>query len=281
MLDLSIVIIGYKSRGLVKNCLNSIYANLASSKLNYKIVIVENASNDGTIELVHEKYPQVKLIALNKNSGYSKAVNLGIRTFEAKYYFVLNPDTLFTQEKSIDNLYNFMELNPEIGLAGPKLVNPDGSTQMSCCKFPLFLVPIYRRTKLGKIKQIANKIDDYLMKNWDHQQTCFVDWVIGTGMFVRHQALEKVGLMDERFFMYFEDTDWCRRFWEAGWRVCYLANVEVIHYHGRPSLKHGGIVDLFFNQSTRVHIASWLKYFMKYRSKEKPQIPSSENIKQI
>jgi len=280
MLDLSIIIVGYKTRGLIKNCLNSIYSNLANSKLNYKIVIVDNNSQDGTVELIRDKFPEIELIVLDKNKGYSKAVNKGIRKFEAKYYFVLNPDTLFVQENIIDRLHGFMETNTEVGLAGPKLVNPDGSIQMSCCRFPSFFLPIYRRTALGKIRKIAKKIDTFLMKSWDHGQTSFVDWVIGTGMFVRHEALAKAGLMDERFFMYFEDTDWCRRFWESGWKVCYVADIEIIHYHGRPSLKSGGITDLFFNKGTRIHIASWLKYFLKNIFKSKINHNTMEQEKQ-
>ena len=106
------------------------------------------------------------------------------------------------------------------------------------------------------------------MAEWDHGENRNVDWVIGTGMFVRDKALKDVGLMDERFFMYFEDVDWCRRFWENNWPVHYLSEVEIIHYHGRPSAKTEGLIkSVLFNPNARVHINSWLKYFIKYFGK--------------
>lgn len=265
MHDLSIVIVGYKTRGLIKNCLNSILKNLANTKLDYRIAVVDNDSQDGTVEMIRQDFTQVKLIEMGGNFGYSKAVNRGIRLVKAKYYFVLNPDTLFLEKNIVERIYNFMEKHPKIGMVGPKLINPDGSIQNSCCRFPSFFLPIYRRTKLGRVKRFAKKIDKFLMKDWDHDSNSYVDWVIGTGMFIRRKALKDVGLMDERFFMYFEDTDWCRRFWRCGWKVCYFSDVSIIHYHGRPSLKSGGLRDIFLNKGTRIHIKSWLQYFSKYK----------------
>ena len=107
------------------------------------------------------------------------------------------------------------------------------------------------------------------MLDWDHNQTIPVDWVIGTGMMVRHDALQQVGLMDERYFMYFEDVDWCRRFWQYGWKIYYLADVKIVHYYSRDSAKSMGLSSIF-NKLTRIHISSWLKYFFKYFGKEKP-----------
>ena len=271
MKDLAIIIIGYKTRGLLKNCLNSIFENLKDSSLDYQVIVVDNHSQDGTIEMIKERFPQVKLIALDKNYGYARAVNKGIKAIEARYYFILNPDTLFLEKKVIDRLYQFMEENPKIGMVGPKLINPDKTIQPSCCRFPSFLIPLYRRTGLGKLPWVKKKIEKFLMLDWNHQERRPVDWVLGTGMFVRAEAIKEVGLMDERFFMFFEDTDWCRRFWEKNWPVYYFADAEIVHYHGRPSLNRGGIWDLFFNRGTRIHIQSWLKYFLKYLFKKKPR----------
>ncbi|MDD4606800.1 MAG: glycosyltransferase family 2 protein [Patescibacteria group bacterium] len=262
--DVAIIIVNYKSKGLLKNCLKSIFSDLENTTLNYSVVVIDNDSQDDSEQMLIQEFPRTERIFLKNNLGYARAVNLGLKKFPAKYYFVLNPDTLFLEKKVIERLFNFMEAHPRVGLVGPKLINPDRSIQYSACRFPNFWVPIYRRTKLGKLKRASQKIDHFLMHEWDHRDTREVDWVLGTGMFVRHQAMEEVGGMDERFFMYFEDVDWCRRFKEKNWPVYYLADVEVIHYHGRPSAEMTGIKSILFSRGTRIHIASWLKYFLKY-----------------
>lgn len=109
------------------------------------------------------------------------------------------------------------------------------------------------------------------MIDWDHNKTRQVDWILGTGMIVRDDALKQVGFMDERFFMYFEDTDWCRRFWEANWLVYYIHDIEIVHYHGRPSAQTSVIFG-FLSKQTRIHIVSWLKYFIKYLEKKEIKI---------
>lgn len=112
------------------------------------------------------------------------------------------------------------------------------------------------------------------MLDWDHHETRPVPWVIGTGMILRGKALKQVGLMDERFFMYFEDVDLCRRFWENDWEVYYLAHIEIVHYYGRDSAKHTGFISIF-NKLTRIHVISWLKYFIKYLGHKKINVPKN------
>jgi len=269
MLDLSIVIINYNSRGLLRQCLRSIFSNLKQSQLQYKVVVVDNNSQDSSVDMVREGFPAVRIIPLEKNLGYAKAVNIGIKSIEGRYYLILNMDTTIVQKKAFEHMVEFMDQHPSAGLAGPKLINPNGTTQISCCQFPKFFYPLYRRTLLNKLPIAKKAIRDYLMLDWDHKNSRPIDWVIGTGMIVRHKAIKQVGLMDERFFMYFEDVDWCRRFWINNWKIYYISDIEIVHYYSRDSAKQMGIISLF-NKQTRVHITSWIKYFIKYLGHEKP-----------
>lgn len=267
MLNLSIVIVNYKARGLLRLCLKSIFNNLKEGAIDYKVVVVDNNSHDGSVEMVREEFPAVRLIPRETNSGYAKGVNTGIKSIEAQYYLILNPDTTIVQRGAISKMIDFMNNNPKVGLAGLKLINPNGTTQVSCCQFPKFFYPLYRRTALGKLPPFKKAVREHLMLDWDHDETKQVPWVIGTGMIIRGDALKQVDLMDERFFMYFEDTDWCRRFWENNWQVYYIHDVEVVHYYSRDSAKVSGLIGIFSKQ-TRVHISSWLKYFIKYLGRE-------------
>lgn len=270
MLDLSIVIVNYNARGLLRQCLKSIFSNLENSNLTHKIVVVDNASHDGSIDMVRESFPAVRLIPLEQNRGYGRAVNIGIKSIECRYYLILNMDTTIVQERAFERMVRFMEEHSDVGLAGPKLINPSGTTQASTCTFPKFLYPLYRRTFLGKLPVAKRTIHKYLMLDWDHGKTIPVDWVIGTGLLVRNEAIKQVGLMDERFFMYFEDVDWCRRFWENNWSVYYIHDIEIVHYHSRGSASKNGLPSVFLNRLTRVHVYSWIKYCLKYSGKQLP-----------
>lgn len=274
MLDLSIVIVNYNARGLLRQCLKSLFKNLDGTHISYKVIVVDNNSHDDSIAMVREQYPQVRLIPLEENRGYAKGVNVGIKSIECRYYLILNMDTTIVQSRAIERMVEYMDANGKVGLAGPKLINPDSTTQASSCLFPKFMYPLYRRTFLGRLPFARSAISSYLMLDWDHNETQSVDWVIGTGMIVRNDALQHVGLMDERFFMYFEDVDWCRRFWLHGWHVSYIADIEIVHYHSRESAKQSGMISVLLNRQTRIHITSWFKYIMKYLGKDVPHAHS-------
>ncbi len=265
-MDVSIIILNYKSKGLTKQCLKGI--DLLKSGLNIETIVVDNASRDGTPEMVREEFPNVKVVESPINSGFAAGNNLGIRKSTGKYIMILNPDVAI-MNNSIDVLYQFMEQHPEVGLAGPRLINPDGTTQASCRTFPTPQIVIYRRTPLGKLPTPKKMLKRHLMVNWDHSKNSPVDWMIGACFFVRREAMEKVGLMDERFFLYLEDVDWCRRFWQAGYQVYYIADAEMVHYHQRLSAENPGLKGIF-SYATRIHIISAIKYFAKYFGDNKP-----------
>jgi GT2 family glycosyltransferase/lipopolysaccharide/colanic/teichoic acid biosynthesis glycosyltransferase len=253
--DVSIIIVSYNSYDVLKSCLDSISKQEFAGET--EVIVVDNASADGTPDMVREQYPWVKLIAGNQNLGYSKGVNVGIRHAGGRFFYILNPDTLVKQD-TVHKLYDFMERTPDAGIAGPKLVFHDGNIQYSCRRFYTFKVLLLRRTPLGKIFKNAKAVREHVMLDFDHATTREVDWLLGAAMFVRREAVEAVGLMDERFFLYFEDVDWCYRMKEHGLRVYYHPESVVVHGYARESAQS------VMNRSFVSHLVSLFRYYEKW-----------------
>lgn len=264
-MDLSVVILNYKNRGLVRQCVKTI--ELYAPKLAYEIIVVDNDSQDGTELMMathfpKEKFPHVTFIQSGGNIGYAGGNNIGIKASSGKYVCIMNPD-ITVRAGALDELVRFMEANPEVGVCGPKLTHPDGSLDHSSYRFPTPAIPVYRRTPLGKTAAGKKALSSYLMADADRNVTRDVDWLLGAVLMVRREAIDQVGLLDDRYFLYFEDTDWCRRFWQAGWRVTYHAGANMVHYHERLSAQ-GSWITGPFRKSVRIHISSCIKYFRKW-----------------
>lgn len=259
-MDISIIILNYRSKGLTKQCLKGI--RLLQTSLQIQTIVVDNASNDGTDEMVRDEFSWAEYISSPENKGYAAGNNLGIHKAKGKYLVILNPDVAIFNN-SLETLFKYMETHPHVGLCGPKLINPDGSVQASCRTFQTPKIIYYRRTPLGRLPKPRQLIRQHLMLDWDHRQNRPVDWMIGACFMVRASVLPVVGLLDERFFLYLEDMDWCRRFWQSGYEVHYVADAEMVHYHQRLSAENPGLVGLF-SYGTRIHIISAFKYFAKY-----------------
>ncbi len=257
----SIVILNYKRAGLVKQCIKGI-VKLAA--VPYEIIVVDNNSQDD-IEKVVDQFYQVRLIKAKKNRGFAAGNNLGIKQAQGEFIMIINPD-IAVLEGSIEAMVQFLEQHPEAGMVVPQLLNPDGSIQMSVMRFPTLLIPLYRRTWLERTKKGQSKLDWYLLREWDHQSIREIEWALGACMMVRRQALNEVGLMDERYFLYVEDTDWCRRFWQQGWKIYYLPSAKMVHYHARES------AGKFLSKLNIVHLISWFKYFWKFRKDNTPSL---------
>ncbi|MFA6908959.1 MAG: glycosyltransferase family 2 protein [Patescibacteria group bacterium] len=259
-MKLSIIILNYKTRGLLKQCIRGIqeYTQGYSSEL----IVVDNASHDGTREMMQEEFPSVVFIETKKNLGFGAGMNAGMNIAHGDYFLLLNTDIAILDD-AIQRLVAYMDQHPRVGIAGPRLMNPDGSVQYSCYRFPSFFTALWRRSPFGKLSSVRHLLKTYVMADFDHASSRPVDWILGACMIVRKEALQRVGMFDERFFLYVEDTDWCRRFWEQKWEVHYSADAEIVHYHGRQSAENPGISGIF-SYATRVHILSWMKYFLKY-----------------
>ncbi|MFH1286288.1 MAG: glycosyltransferase family 2 protein [Candidatus Magasanikbacteria bacterium] len=271
MKDISIVIVNYKMKEDIEKCLVSLYKDIEGLPLDIGVVVADNHSEDGIDDLLREKFPNVEVIIQETNPGFGTSQNAGMKRSEASYYFVLNPDTVFSSDSSIiARMHSFMEEYKKIGMIGPKIIYPDGSLQYSCWRFPKHLQPLYQRTKLGKTKRGKKRVDHHHMTAFDHNETRPVDAIMGSAMFARNEAVKDVGVFDERYWMYYEDIDWCLRMWEAGWPVYYVHDIVIIHAHGRGSAKVSGVFKAFIkNKLARVHIYSWLKFIWKWKGRVK------------
>lgn len=258
-MKLSIIILNYHSAGLVRQCVRGVYK--APPPLEFEVIVVDNASSDGVGEWLKVNYPPVVFVQLKKNRGYSAGNNAGIKQAQGEYVLILNPDVVIAKGQ-LEQMVKFMNKNKSVGLAGPRLTNPDGSLQYSTYHWPSFWLPIWRRTRLGQWSVWARQVKKYQMMDWGHQDNRPVDWLLGACLIARQTALKTVGLLDERYFLYVEDTDWCRRFWQAGWQVYYIAEVSLTHFHERLSAQAGW--SALFKKVTWIHISSWLKYFRKW-----------------
>lgn len=251
----SIIIVSYNSRDPIYPCLTTI--RRFPPRDPWEVVVVDNSSTDGTAEMVREKFPWVRLVANSTNLGYSKAVNQGIRLAQGDYFLILNPD-IMVRSGSLQALLDFADQNQDGGLFGAKLLNPDGSVQHSCRRFYTFLVLLMRRTLLGKLFPNSRAVSRHLMSDFDHEESRPVDWILGACMLVRRQIVEQVGSMDERFFLYFEDVDWCYRIQRAGYKVYYVASAVMDHQHTRASAASP------FSRPLWAHLMSLLRYYEKW-----------------
>jgi len=259
-MDLSIVILNYKTKGLVKQCIRNVMVSTAN--LDYEIIVVDNNSEDGIEEMLSENFPEIKFIQTGNNLGFAAGNNAGIKHTKGRYVMTLNPDVTVLNG-SIKKMHEFMEANSNVGIVGPKLINPDGSFQISCRTFQTPKYILYRRTPLGMLPFAKRQLDKHLMLDFDHLSNKEVDWFLGACMLIRKEVLEKVGLFDERFFMYLEDMDLCRRVWMNNYKVYYLSGAEMVHLFERASANDNWNF-LRLNKLTRIHMASGIKYFAKY-----------------
>lgn len=265
-IKLSILILNYKTKGLLKQCLRGIQD--CKLPMSHEVIVVDNHSQDGSVEMVKTHFPRVSMVAARHNRGFAAGMNIGLSRASGEFVMTLNTDVAIFSG-AIDALLAYVESHPQVGMALPKLINPDGTTQLSCFRFPTAMVPIYRRTFLGTTPHAQSIIRHYLMSDWDHKDNRPVGWGLGACLLIRRTAIEQAGLFDERFFLYYEDADLCRRFWQRGWEVHFVASAEMVHYHQRLSAEHHGLRSLF-DYPTRIHIQSAIKYFAKYLGAAKP-----------
>lgn len=263
----SFVTVCYKTPGLIRMLLKG--AERANFKFSYEYFLVNNAPEDGTSQMVREKFPWVQVIDSSRNVGFGAGNNLAIRRARGQYVMLLNPDlTIFPDE--IEKLVKFMDEHPDVALAGPGLFNPDGTRQDSCYRQPNIMIPLYRRTVFGRLPQGRRAIHHYLMRDcqpMDKAQE--VDVLMASAIIMRRSALEEIGLFDESYFMYFEEMDICRRAWEKKWRVVYVPDSKLVHYHQRES-RIDWPWHIITNRPARAHIISALYYFRKFWRKPNP-----------
>jgi len=235
--DLGIVIVNWNTRDLLRDCLRSV--QVSQGDFTCRVVVVDNASADGSADMVRAEFPDVTLIASAENEGYSRANNRGLRALgfaqgcadedAPRYALALNPDTVLPPAALSDMLV-YMDAGATIGVAGPKLVLPDGSLDLACRRsFPTPEISFYRMVGLSKLFPRSRRFGRYNLTYLDPDVETEVDSVVGAFMLVRRAAIQQVGLFDETFFMYGEDLDWAFRIKQAGWKVMYNPRVTVTH----------------------------------------------------
>lgn len=234
-MDLSIIIVSYNTRDLLQQALNSIYGNEINYK--YEVFVVDNISPDGSADMVRKEFPQVKLISNEDNVGYARANNQAIRDAKGEYILLLNPDTVVLPG-SLDKLVDYLKQHRDVGALGPKIVLPDGSLDKACKRgFPTPLNSLFKTVGLDKFFPKSKLFGGYNLTYLDEDEVHLVDSLVGACMLVPREVIERVGMLDEQFFMYGEDIDWCYRIKNAGWKVCYYPEAKIIHHKRASSSK--------------------------------------------
>jgi len=271
MLDLGIVIVNWNTRELLEKCLRTVYAS--EGDFSYNVVVVDNASTDGSADMVRERFPQAQLIASPTNDGFPRGNNQGLRLLgfrgvgrveqgAPRYALLLNPDTE-VPPTALGRMIQFMDARPEVGVAGPKLIMAGGQLDVACRRgFPTPAVSFYHFSGLARVFPHNPRFARYNMTFADPDQDLEVDSVVGAYMQVRRECIEAVGLMDEAFFMYAEDLDWAYRIKDAGWRVWYHAAVTVYHHKRAASQK-----------SARAQFEFWRAMLIFYRKHYRRRTP--------
>lgn len=278
MIDLSIVIVSWNVQGLLQRCLESIHASVAGShsagphgqSLQFEVIVVDNASDDDSVRMVRNRFPDVQVVANQTNRGFPAANNQGVALSRGRYVLLLNPDTAVVDD-ALSQLIAFADQHPAVGMVGPRLLNADGSVQPSRRRFPTLTIAFIESTWLQPMvlsldstgvsralsTPIRRMLDRYYVADRSENMVQDVDWITGAAMFTRREAIEDVGLMDEGFFMYSEELDWCRRFREEGWRIVYFPGAQIVHHVGKSSEQVVAARHIHFQTSK-------VRYFRKY-----------------
>lgn len=272
MPDLGLVILNYNTRALLQACLRS----LAQTRgVNLELVVVDNGSRDGSAEMMRAEFPQIRLIASERNGGYAYGNNLALREFLARpspprALMLLNTDTLVPPD-ALAGLLDFLDSHPDAGVVGPKLVRADGSLDLACRRsFPTPQVSFYRMLGLSRLFPRSPRFGRYNMTFLDENETARVDSVVGAAMLLRTDALRQAGLLDEAFFMYGEDLDLALRIKQRGWNVYYYPGVQILHYKRESSrqskkaqVEFYRAMELFYDKHYRATTPFWLDWLVR------------------
>ena len=252
-LDITIIIVGWNSKEYLLKCLQSLF----KEKINYttEIIFVDNGSSDGSIEAVRDEFKFVKIIENSKNLGFARANNLGINQSSGRYLCLINPDIIILPG-CINRIISYMDNHPSVGILGPKVLNPDMTLQISWRKLPSLFNCFCRAFALDSILlrlKGLKKLQNHKIRQTEVLSGCF--WM------VKREALQEVGYLDETFFIYAEDIDWCKRFKEREWNVVYFPKSQAIH-HGGTSSKHAPITS--YLQMQKANLQYWRKHHGTY-----------------
>jgi len=233
MKDLSIIIVNYNAGNLLKECIESV--KNSALNISYEIIVIDNNSSDNSIDLIRNRFENLKIIMNKMNVGFARASNQGINGSKGRYILLLNPDTVILPD-CLKKMVEFMDAHPKAGVAGCKVLNPNGTLQLACRRsFPAPSVSFYRLTGLSRLFPKSKTFARYNLTYQNPDVVQEVDAVSGSFMMIIRKALDEVGMLDEQFFMYGEELDLCFRMKEKGWKVYYVPDARIIHYKGKSS----------------------------------------------
>lgn len=232
--DLSITICSWNTVDDLRACLSSLQA--VRDEANFEVIVVDNNSADDSPDMVEREFPWVRQFRQSRNLGFTGGQNFAMEQRQGRHVLMLNSDTVVHPE-ALRTVMSYLEVNPDVGMVGPRLLNPDGSLQFSCRRFPNPVAALFRNTPIGKLFPNNRFTRDYLMQDWGHDAVRDVDWVSGAALFATEECISRIGLLDPEYFMFCEDVDWCWRCHEAGLRVVYLPDAIITHAIGRSTDK--------------------------------------------
>jgi hypothetical protein len=253
MIDLTLIIVSWNVRDFLAACLDSVQAN--AGDLNYEIIVVDSASADGTIEKVRERYSWVKLLPQESNVGFTRGNNIGLRAAQGRYLMLLNPDTEVIGD-ALPRMVRYMDEHAKVGIVGPRTLNSDGSTQSTRRRFPTLLTAIFESTWLQKFAP-RRLLDHFYVRDIADSDIADVDWVQGSALMTRREVYQQIGGLDEQYVMFSEEMDWCKRAKQAGWRVVYIGDAQIIHHGGKSTEQVSALKHIYFQHSK-------LRYFRKF-----------------
>lgn len=247
-MDVSIIIVNWNTKRLLLECLSSVFKTI--NKLSFEIWLVDNASTDSSVEAVKQNYPDVKIIQNKKNLGFAAANNIALERMCGQYALLLNTDTILTSG-AVENLFDFMEKNPTAGMACGQLLNQDGSKQNSIANFPGILSLLCNESLLQTLFP-----EKYPGKRREYKKPVEVDSCIGACLMVRKKAMDEVGLLDKRYFFFFEETDWAYRMKQTGWKIYFVPSAGIFHIQGQ-TVGHNAGSRIMFYRSRYIYFKKW------------------------
>lgn len=232
-MDISILILNYNTRDLTLQTIRSVLQSV--TEYTYEIILVDNASTDGAVDVIRSEFPVITVIANDANVGFARANNQAMQIAKGRYILLLNSDTV-VQPDTLNVMVRYMDTHPDVGASGCKVVLPDGSLDRACLRgFPTPEASFYYAFGFSKLFPGNPRFSQYQLNHLDPDQPHRIDCLVGAFMLVRREAIEQVGMLDEAFFMYGEDVDWCYRIKDAGWGISYYPLTQIIHYKGASS----------------------------------------------
>jgi GT2 family glycosyltransferase len=265
-MDVSVIIVSWNTKDILRKCLTSIYEQ--GGDTSFEVIVIDNASADGSAEMVRMNFPQVNLIENSENRGFAAANNQGIKIAKGRYILLLNSDTIVL-DNAIGKALSFADANTDVGVLGCQVLENSQTAQtvqMTCFRFPDILNLLFSVLGLNRIFKYNRLFGREWMLWWPRDSQREVDVVTGSFMLVRRKAIDEIGLMDEDYFLYYEETDWCYRFTKAGWKVLFWPGAQIIHWHGGGNSSKQNALKMFvqFQKSLLLFFKKnygWLHFF--------------------